>query len=134
MTGAGRGLGRELSMQLATEGAKLICVDINAEGVRETADAINDGRAGQDAVADYYTTNVAEPGEVNELARAVEEKWGRVDVLINNAGIVASAPIMDSTDEQIRRMIDVNLVSHFWVSVSIFFFTNTDSTLLNQGA
>ncbi|VVC42167.1 Hypothetical protein CINCED_3A014737 [Cinara cedri] len=115
VTGAGRGLGREMSMQLAKEGAKLICVDINADGVKETADAINDGWAGQGAVADYYTTNVAEPSEANELARAVEEKWGRVDVLINNAGIVASAPIMDATDEQIRRMVDVNLVSHFWM-------------------
>lgn len=114
MTGAGRGLGREMSMQLAKEGAKLICVDINADGVKETADAINDH---QGEVADYYQTNVAEPDQVNELARTVEKKWGPVDVLINNAGIVASTPIMDVTDEQIRRMVDVNLMSHFWVCI-----------------
>lgn len=118
MTGAGRGLGREMSYQLAKEGAKVVCVDINAEGVKETADVINGGRTGADAGADFYTTNVAEPSQVNELAKAVEEKWGKVDVLINNAGIVASAPLMDTTDEQIKRMIDVNLVSHFWVSVA----------------
>lgn len=116
MTGAGRGLGREMSLQLAKEGAKLVCVDINTDGVKETADMINGGRTGKDAIADYYTTNVAEPSQVNELARTVEEKWGKVDVLINNAGIVASAPLMENTDEQIKRMIDVNLVSHFWVS------------------
>lgn len=117
VTGAGRGLGREMSLQLAKEGAKLVCVDINAEGVKETADTINAGRTGKDAVADYYTTNVAEPSQVNELAKTVEEKWGKVDVLINNAGIVASAPLMDTSDDQIKRMIDVNLVSHFWVSI-----------------
>jgi NAD(P)-dependent dehydrogenase (short-subunit alcohol dehydrogenase family) len=105
-----------MSLQLAKEGAMLVCVDINADGVKETADMINGGRTGKDAVADHYTTNVAEPNQVNELARTVEEKWGKVDVLINNAGIVASAPLMENTDEQIKRMIDVNLVSHFWVS------------------
>ncbi|XP_025418301.1 retinol dehydrogenase 10-like isoform X2 [Sipha flava] len=115
VTGAGRGLGREMSLQLAKEGAMLVCVDINADGVKETADMINGGRTGKDAVADHYTTNVAEPNQVNELARTVEEKWGKVDVLINNAGIVASAPLMENTDEQIKRMIDVNLVSHFWM-------------------
>jgi len=116
VTGAGRGLGREMSLQLAKEGAKLVCVDINAEGVKETADMINGGRTGEDSVADYYTTNVAEPSHVNELAKTVEEKWGKVDVLINNAGIVASSPLLDNTDDQIKRMIDVNLTSHFWVS------------------
>ncbi|KAL4134851.1 hypothetical protein QTP88_006552 [Uroleucon formosanum] len=115
VTGAGRGLGREMSYQLAKEGAKVVCVDINAEGVKETADVINGSRTGVDTVADFYTTNVAEPNQVNALAKAVEEKWGKVDVLINNAGIVASAPLMDNTDEQIKRMIDVNLVSHFWM-------------------
>ncbi|XP_060856830.1 17-beta-hydroxysteroid dehydrogenase 13-like [Metopolophium dirhodum] len=115
VTGAGRGLGREMSYLLAKEGAKVVCVDINAEGVKETADVINGGRTGADGEADFYTTNVAEPSQVNELAKAVEEKWGKVDVLINNAGIVASAPLMDTTDEQIKRMIDVNLVSHFWM-------------------
>ncbi|XP_025198098.1 estradiol 17-beta-dehydrogenase 11-like [Melanaphis sacchari] len=115
VTGAGRGLGREMSYQLAQEGAKVVCVDINAEGVKETADVINGDRTGADARADFYTTNVAEPNQVNELAKAVEEKWGKVDVLINNAGIVASAPLMDTTDDQIKRMIDVNLVSHFWM-------------------
>lgn len=116
MTGAGRGLGREMSFQLAKEGAKVVCVDINAEGVKETSDMINDGRTGEDIVSNYYTTNVADTDAVNELAAAVEKKWGKVDVLINNAGIVASAPLMDVTDDQIRRMLDVNLVSHFWVS------------------
>ncbi|CAH1731694.1 unnamed protein product [Aphis gossypii] len=115
VTGAGRGLGREMSYQLAKEGAKVVCVDINAEGVKETAEVINGGRTGEDAVADFYTTNVAEPSQVNELAKAVEDKWGKVDVLINNAGIVASAPLMDTTDDQIKRMIDVNLISHFWM-------------------
>lgn len=115
VTGAGRGLGREMSAQLAKEGARLVCVDINADGAKETADAINGGRTGRDAVADFYATNVADPSQVNELAKAVEERWGKVDVLINNAGIVASSPLSDTPDDQIKRMIDVNLVSHFWV-------------------
>jgi len=116
VTGSGRGLGKEMALQLAKEGAKLVCVDINAEGVKETVDIINGGRTGEDVVAEYYTTNVAEPSQVNELAKTVEEKWGRVDVLINNAGIVASAPLLAVTDDQIKRMVDVNLMSHFWVS------------------
>lgn len=104
-----------MAFQLAKEGAKLVCVDINAEGVKETAEIINGEKKGADIQADFHTTNVAEPSQVNELAKTVEEKWGKVDILINNAGIVASAPLMDTTDEQIKRMIDVNLVSHFWV-------------------
>lgn len=117
-------------MQLAKEGAKLVCVDINAEGVRETAETIN-SEGGDQAAAEFHVTNVADPVQVNELAKTVTAKWGRVDVLINNAGIVASSPLLDSTDDQISRMVDVNLMSHFWVStrlerlignVDLFFF------------
>lgn len=118
VTGAGRGLGREISLQLAKEGAKLVCVDINAEGVQETAETINSG-GGDHTEADFHVTNVADIMQVNELAKTVIDKWGRVDVLINNAGIVASSPLLDSTDDQIRRMVDVNLMSHFWVSTRL---------------
>lgn len=116
VTGAGRGLGREMSLQLSREGARVICVDINTEGVKETCDMIKKERSVDDVITEYYSTNVADPGQVRELAEAVENKWGRVDILINNAGIVASTPLMDVTDDSIRRMIDVNLVSHFWVN------------------
>lgn len=116
MTGSGRGLGKEIALQLSKEGAKLVCVDINEEGVKETVEIINRDRKDESVVAEYYTTNVAEPSQVNELAKTVQEKWGQVDILINNAGIVASASIMTVTDDQIKRMIDVNLMSHFWVS------------------
>lgn len=118
MTGAGRGLGREISFQLAKEGAQLVCVDINAEGVRETAETINSD-SGDKTAAEFHVTNVADPVQVNELAKTVTAKWGKVDVLINNAGIVASSPLLDSTDDQISRMVDVNLMSHFWVSTRL---------------
>ncbi|XP_050438857.1 short-chain dehydrogenase/reductase family 16C member 6-like [Adelges cooleyi] len=115
VTGAGRGLGREMSLQLAKEGAKVICVDINADGVKETCELIKSDRGDEKDITDFYSTNVADSAQVKELAETVEKKWGQVDILINNAGIVASTPLMEVSDEGIQRMINVNLVSHFWM-------------------
>ncbi|XP_050528260.1 17-beta-hydroxysteroid dehydrogenase 13-like isoform X2 [Daktulosphaira vitifoliae] len=115
VTGAGRGLGREISLQLSREGARVICVDINTEGVKETCEMIKNEQNIDDLHTEYYTTNVADPVQVKELAKTVENKWGRVDILINNAGIVASTPLLEVTDDSLRRMVDVNLVSQFWM-------------------
>uniref|UniRef100_A0A8D9E336 Short-chain dehydrogenase/reductase 3 n=1 Tax=Cacopsylla melanoneura TaxID=428564 RepID=A0A8D9E336_9HEMI len=106
LTGAGRGLGKELADQLAKEQCELILTDINEEGVRQTAEDIN-SRYG-DNTAVYFKTDVADAEDIKRLNEKVKA-IGYVDILINNAGIVASNSVLQHTDREIDRIIDVNL-------------------------
>lgn len=109
ITGAGRGLGKELAEQLAKEGCELILTDINEEGVKQTAEEINARH--EDKVAVFFKTDVSQVEDVRRLNQSVK-KIGYVDILINNAGIVASSSVLDHSDHEIQRIIDVNLMSN----------------------
>lgn len=107
VTGAGRGLGREICLRLVKEGTKLTCVDVCLKGAEETAAMCNAIRPGC-ATARYC--DITDRAQIKELVAAVPA----VDVLINNAGIVSSADILSVTDEHIERMMQVNVMAHFW--------------------
>ncbi|KAI5706036.1 hypothetical protein M8J75_004269 [Diaphorina citri] len=109
ITGAGRGLGKELAEQLAQEGCELILTDINEEGVKQTAEEINSRF--EDKVAVYFKADVSDKAEIKKLNENVR-KIGYVDILINNAGIVASSSVLAHTDHEIERIMDVNLMSN----------------------
>ncbi|KAL1461875.1 hypothetical protein WDU94_013742 [Cyamophila willieti] len=109
LTGAGRGLGKELADRLAKEQCELILTDINEEGVKQTAEDINSRYGEKTAV--YFKTDVSDAEDVKRLNEKVKA-IGYVDILINNAGIVASNSVLEHTDREIERIIDVNLMSN----------------------
>ncbi|CAH1389876.1 unnamed protein product [Nezara viridula] len=111
VTGAGRGLGREICLRLIKEGVKLTCVDVSLSTAEETAALCNATRPGS-ATAAYC--DIADKQQVSKLVEQVPP----VDILINNAGIVSSASILEVTDEHIERLMQVNILSQFWVSFS----------------
>lgn len=113
MSGAGRGLGRGLAVAFAEQGCKVACLDIDSSTASETVDIIR--QSGSEARA--YVTNVAKPEDVRTLADQVTKDLGPVDVLVNNAALVASHSITDPQDYEILGMVNVNLLSHFWVSL-----------------
>ncbi|CAH0388140.1 unnamed protein product [Bemisia tabaci] len=112
VTGAGRGLGREISILLAKKGCTVACVDINEEGCQETVSIIN--RDFKLEAAKAYKADVASREAWTELAKQIAAQQGEVDILVNNAGIVASHSILEASDDLIEKMFDVNLKSHFW--------------------
>jgi 3-oxoacyl-[acyl-carrier protein] reductase len=106
ITGAGRGFGRAIALAFAREGAR---VAANYLGSQAGAEAVvaEAGRLGAEAVA--LRGDVAREDDVKALVAATLERFGRLDVLVNNAGIMVRAPMLAVPAEECRRMFDVNV-------------------------
>jgi 3-oxoacyl-[acyl-carrier protein] reductase len=105
VTGAGRGIGAATARLLAQAGAHVALVDRDAAGVTQTAEQI--GVAGGEALP--FTNDVTDAFAVERTFDRVAEEWGRLDVLVNNAGTLREAPLEDLTDDDFRDTLDVNL-------------------------
>ena len=105
VTGAGSGIGRAIARRFASEGADVAIPDINREGAEETAAIIS--AAGRQALV--LSTDVADADAVRAAIGSTLERFGRVDIVVNNAGINIREKVELMTDEQWHRVIDVNL-------------------------
>ncbi len=106
VTGGGRGLGRAIAVALAETGAKTVVASRTREELEETVSIIAD-KGGQ-AVA--IKADISDAGDVRNLCRAVEMKFGPPDILVNNAGVIGPvASMKDVSDQDFRRCMDINL-------------------------
>jgi 3-oxoacyl-[acyl-carrier protein] reductase len=105
ITGAGQGIGRATAVKFAKEGAKVAVCDINMTTVDETVRLVRS--AGGEAAA--FRVDVTDKDSIAEMVEGVMAKWGRVDTLVNNAGIVQDAQFKKMSEDQFDRVIDVNL-------------------------
>lgn len=110
VTGAGSGIGRATAQRFAREGARIVAVDINGDSASETAGSIAED--GGEAWA--QTVDVSVRGQVEDLVRGTVERYGALDVMVANAGIGKSAPFLDVTEEDLDRVLAVNLKGVFW--------------------
>lgn len=110
VTGAGMGLGRAAALRLAAEGAALIVTDINEQAGRETASAVS--ALGRQAL--FLRHDVSKAEDWSSATAAVEERFGRLDVLVNNAGIAIAGNIEDTSLDAWRRTMAVNLDGVFF--------------------
>lgn len=109
VTGAAQGMGEAIAKKFASEDAAVVVADINIEKARRVADEIkSQGRA-----ATAFKTNVADRGEVQKMVRTTMEKFAAVHILVNNAGIVLHAPLLEITEEDWDIVLDVNLKGVF---------------------
>ena len=106
ITGAGSGLGRCTAGQLAEKGATVVALDVNVEAAEETATQL-----GGKATAVH--ADVTDPASVAKARNAVLAEHGRVDGLVNNAGILTKKPLLEETHEAWQRTLDVNLTGYF---------------------
>ena len=102
VTGAGQGIGRGIAEKLAAEGATVVVTDVNPTTATETADAIGGGATGIPA-------DVTSRESVDAMVGRVREQFGRVDVLVNNAGWDKVGPFVDSDPADWDRAIAINL-------------------------
>lgn len=109
ITGGARGIGRETALLFAREGAKVVIGDFDEDAGRKTLDEIL--ALGADAF--FCKVDVTDRMSVEEMVKKTRERFGRIDVLINNAGITADAFLTKMTDEQWERVIEVNLKGVF---------------------
>ena len=109
ITGAGRGIGADTALKFAKEGAKVVVVDLNESDINETVNAIKS--AGGEAFG--LVANVTDRNQVEEMINKTVEQYGRLDVVVNNAGITADSTLVKLEEEQWDRVIDVNLKGVF---------------------
>ncbi len=121
ITGGGGGLGRQYALLLAARGARVVVNDIGGSVIGDGSDsaaasAVVDEirQAGGRAIAD--THSVTSPAGGQAIIDAALETWGRVDIVINNAGIVGDAPFEDMTADRLEPLIDVHLRGAFHVT------------------
>lgn len=112
ITGGASGIGLETAHQFAEEGAITVIADINAEKEAEVLAAFT--ARNQECI--YYPADVANTNDVKNLVNTVIERYGKIDVLLNNAGIEISGAIIDYTEEHYQQLMDVNVKSVFLCS------------------
>jgi len=112
VTGGAQGIGAAIAQRLAAEGAAVAVADLTAERGQETVEAI--AKDGGRAVA--YGADVSKTEDVRTLVAAVAAEFGKIDVLVNNAGITRDNLLFKMTDEDWDAVINVNLRSAFLMS------------------
>ncbi len=112
VTGSGRGIGRAIATALMAEGAAIVINDINEELCKATAAEL----AAEGGKVIGVPCNVTDSASIEKMVAEVMEKWGRIDVLVNNAGITRDDLFMRMGEEQWQAVIDTNLTSAFKVT------------------
>jgi len=112
VTGAGRGIGRGIALELAAQGAKVVLWDISEESVQGTVAGLKEGGSTAMAIA----ADVSNAAAVDDVFAKVEAELGPVDVLVNNAGITRTAMLLKMTDQQWDDVLRVNLTAIFYTT------------------
>lgn len=112
ITGAGSGIGRKMAIMLSQRGAKISVTDINLAGAEETVKLISN-KAGHALAIKLDVTNVE---DIHNAAETAKAKFGEVDILINNAGIVFGKSITDLTKKNIDSVFTINSVAHLYTA------------------
>jgi NAD(P)-dependent dehydrogenase (short-subunit alcohol dehydrogenase family) len=106
ITGAAGGIGAACARRLAADGAKLVLADLDGAGAEKLA-----AELGQVAVR----ADVTRPEDIDRIVDEPYRRWGRLDVLFNNAGVIRVQPMLEVTEAEWDRVLDVNLRAVFFV-------------------
>jgi NAD(P)-dependent dehydrogenase (short-subunit alcohol dehydrogenase family) len=133
VTGAGRNIGEAVAQLFAAEGAKVAVVDLDRPRGERVAAAIKS--AGGAAAA--FVTDVSKSSEVAALVKAVVERFGRIDILVNNVAVSDNKSILDITEEDWDRVMNVTLKSQFLMSKHVaqqMLAQGSGGTIVNVGS
>ena len=112
VTGSSVGIGEAIAKRFAREGAK---VAINYKSNDEAATGVVDGITADGGVAKLFKADVSNVPEIERLVQAVIDEFGRIDVLVNNAGVFRTVPVMETTEEIWDESLDLNLRGYFFM-------------------
>jgi 3-oxoacyl-[acyl-carrier protein] reductase len=108
VTGSARGIGRATAELLSEHGAKVLINDLDGDVAEQTASEI-------DAETVVYAGDLTAEGAPDELVKTAVDAWGRLDIIVNNAGYTQDAPIHKMSDEQFQNMLDIHNIVPFRV-------------------
>jgi len=109
VTGSGQGIGEATALRFAAEGCKVVVADFNTESGKAVAEKINSsgGNAG------FIKVDISDRDSVIKMVKEVIAKFSRIDVLVNNAGILEDETLKKMSDEQFDRVVNVNMKGTF---------------------
>jgi len=121
VTGAGRGLGRCHALALAAQGAKVLVNDLaDQDGRCPNAEAVVEEIRAAGGQAIVNGASVADPEQVQQMVQQVKDQWGRVDILINNAGILRDKSFLKMSMDDFRLVLDVHLMGSVYCTRAVW--------------
>uniref|UniRef100_A0A1I8GNA6 Short-chain dehydrogenase/reductase 3 n=1 Tax=Macrostomum lignano TaxID=282301 RepID=A0A1I8GNA6_9PLAT len=120
ITGAGAGIGQLICVRLARLGCRVAAWDISSEGLEATRRLVAEacGSSGS-AQFESFICDVASREACYSVAKETLNRMGRVDIVVNNAGIVQGKTLLDSDDDKTEKLYRVNLLSHYWITKAL---------------
>ncbi|MGD1865954.1 MAG: SDR family NAD(P)-dependent oxidoreductase [Phormidesmis sp.] len=112
VTGAGSGIGRATAIRFAEEGAKVLCVDINSQAVSTTVEEIQ--KSG--GIAEPFAADISVAEQTNRFINSCVDRYGSIDVLVNNAGVNLPGVFHEASHETIDRTLNVNVKGSIYAS------------------
>jgi 3-oxoacyl-[acyl-carrier protein] reductase len=109
ITGGAQGIGRAIALGMAREGAKIVVADLQSEKARSVADEVK--MLGGESLG--FEVNVADESSVKRLAESTFAGFGRIDILVNDAGIYLKSSVVDMSEADWDRTLDINLGGNF---------------------
>ncbi|XP_062537746.1 short-chain dehydrogenase/reductase family 16C member 6 isoform X2 [Armigeres subalbatus] len=111
ITGAGHGMGKCLSLQYGALGATIVCVDINEKTNSDTVAEVK--KNGGNAFG--YVCDVTSRAQIVDVVQKIKQEVGVVTILVNNAGIMPTHPLLQQTEQEITKTFQINVMAHFWL-------------------
>lgn len=110
ISGGGTGIGKACAIAFAEEGAKVVIAGRREKPLKDTVDEIKN----QGGKAEYIIADISDSDQVNNLMDSVVKKHGKLDIYIANASIVLVAPITETADEDVHRLVDINVKGNYY--------------------
>src|SRR5207244_401741 len=130
--GAGQGIGRAYALRFVQEDAKVAVADINDENGERVTKELE--AAGGEAL--FVHVDVSDEQSTLDMARTVADRWGRIDVLVNNAGIYETLNPLDDSLAYLKQVLDVNMIGPWLCTRAVFPFMKEQrkGKIINQSS
>lgn len=133
VTGGTRGIGIEIVRTYLNNGAKVVLLGSREETVNKAIKALKEENNNCEVLG--FCPDLTSEIEVNEVYKKVNSEFGKIDILVNNAGISSSTPILDYTEEEMNKIIDINIKAVFLCSKLVVpYLKESKGTIINTSS